>query len=103
MRMNRRERFMTAGASAPAGPEGARPRMGRALTRVYVDSELAVGQRLTVEGSAGNHIVRVLRLRVGDALTVFNGRGGEWGGKIDEMRRDTVQVSVLEHRDQERE
>src|SRR5882757_901561 len=73
------------------------------LTRVYVDSELAVGQRLTVEGSAGNHIVRVLRLRVGDALTVFNGRGGEWGGKIDEMRRDTVQVSVLEHRDQERE
>jgi 16S rRNA (uracil1498-N3)-methyltransferase len=73
------------------------------LTRVYVDSDLGVGQRLTVEGSAGNHIVRVLRLRVGDLLTVFNGRGGEWGGKIDEMRRDTVQVSVLEHRDQERE
>lgn len=73
------------------------------LTRVYVDAELQTGQRLTVDSSAGNHIARVLRLRVGDALTVFNGRGGEYGGKIDDMRRDTVQVSVLEHRDDERE
>src|SRR5438552_149150 len=73
------------------------------LTRVFVDGDLAVGQRLAVEGSAGNHIVRVLRSRVGDELTLFNGRGGEYGASIDEIRRDTVQVSVREHRDQERE
>ena len=73
------------------------------LTRVFVDVDLALGQRLTVEGSAGNHIVRVLRSRLGDELTLFNGRGGEYGASIDEIRRDTVQVSVREHRDQERE
>jgi 16S rRNA (uracil1498-N3)-methyltransferase len=73
------------------------------LTRVFVDEDLAVGQRLTVEGSAGNHVVRVLRLRVGDELTIFNGRGGEYRASIDEIRRDTVQVSVREHRDEERE
>ena len=73
------------------------------LTRVFVDDDLAVGQRLTVEGSAGNHIVRVLRARVGDELTIFNGRGGEYGTSIDEIRRDTVLVSVREHRDEERE
>jgi 16S rRNA (uracil1498-N3)-methyltransferase len=73
------------------------------LTRVFVDGDLATGQRLTVEGSAGNHIVRVLRSRIGDELTLFNGRGGEYGASIDEIRRDTVQVSVREHRDQERE
>jgi len=73
------------------------------LTRVFIDSDLAAGQRLTVEGSAGNHIVRVLRARVGDELTLFNGRGGEYGASIDEIRRDTVQVSVREHRNQERE
>lgn len=73
------------------------------LTRVYVDEDLAVGQRLTVEGSAGNHIVRVLRARVGDELTIFNGRGGEYGASIDDIRRDTVQVSVREHRVTERE
>jgi 16S rRNA (uracil1498-N3)-methyltransferase len=73
------------------------------LTRVFVDDDLAVGQRLTVEGSAGNHIVRVLRSRVGDELTIFNGRGGEYGASIEEIRRDTVQVSVREHRNEERE
>jgi 16S rRNA (uracil1498-N3)-methyltransferase len=73
------------------------------LTRVFVEGDLAIGQRLTVEGSAGNHIVRVLRSRVGDELTLFNGRGGEYGALIDDIRRDIVQVSVREHRDQERE
>jgi 16S rRNA (uracil1498-N3)-methyltransferase len=73
------------------------------LTRVFVDEDLAIGQRLAVEGSAGNHIVRVLRSRVGDELTIFNGRGGEYGASIEEIRRDTVQVSVRERRDEERE
>jgi 16S rRNA (uracil1498-N3)-methyltransferase len=73
------------------------------LTRVHVDAELQTGQRLTVEGSAGNHIVRVLRLRAGDALTLFNGQGGEYAGSIEEVRRDTVVVSVLERRETDRE
>jgi len=64
------------------------------LTRVFVDGELAAGQRLTVEGSAGNHIVRVLRSRVGDELTLFNGRGGEYGASIDEIRRKVVKELV---------
>jgi 16S rRNA (uracil1498-N3)-methyltransferase len=73
------------------------------LTRVYVDVELQTGRRLTVEGSAGNHISRVLRLRVGDVLTLFNGHGGEYAGSIEEIRRDTVVISVLERQDVERE
>jgi 16S rRNA (uracil1498-N3)-methyltransferase len=73
------------------------------LTRVHVDADLQSGRQLTVEGSAGNHIARVLRLRAGDGVTLFNGRGGEYGGSIDEVRRDTVLVSVLEHREVERE
>jgi 16S rRNA (uracil1498-N3)-methyltransferase len=73
------------------------------LTRVYVDTALQSGERLTLEGSAGNHIARVLRLRVGDSLTLFDGQGGEYGGTIAEMRRDVVLVNVLEHRPIERE
>jgi 16S rRNA (uracil1498-N3)-methyltransferase len=73
------------------------------LTRVHVDTELHTGQHLTVEGSAGNHIARVLRLRAGDALTLFNGHGGEYGGSIEEIRRDTVTISVAERREVDRE
>jgi 16S rRNA (uracil1498-N3)-methyltransferase len=73
------------------------------LTRVYLEAELQTGRRLTVEASAGNHIARVLRLRAGDSLTLFNGQGGEYAGSIEEIHRDTVVVSVLERREVDRE
>ncbi|HVW68271.1 MAG TPA: 16S rRNA (uracil(1498)-N(3))-methyltransferase [Steroidobacteraceae bacterium] len=73
------------------------------LTRVYVDGPVTLGEPLTVEGSAANHITRVLRLRVGDPLTVFDGSGGEFGARIEEFRKDTVRVCVDEHRELDRE
>jgi 16S rRNA (uracil1498-N3)-methyltransferase len=73
------------------------------LTRVYVEEALATGKSLVLEGSAANHIMRVLRLRDGDALTLFDGRGGEHGARITGFRKDSVQVEVQEHRAVERE
>jgi 16S rRNA (uracil1498-N3)-methyltransferase len=73
------------------------------LTRVYVDTPLTAGGRQLVEGSAANHIMRVLRLRTGDALTLFDGRGGEYAGRIEEFRKDAVVVTVHEPRTIERE
>ena len=73
------------------------------LTRVYVAAPVTTGKRLVVEGSAANHITRVLRLRSGDALTVFDGSGGEFGARIEEFRKDTVVVAVEEHRPLDRE
>ena len=73
------------------------------LTRVYVDTPVAAGKPVVVAGSAANHITRVLRLRSGDALTVFDGSGGEFGARIEEFRKDTVVVSVEDHRALDRE
>jgi len=73
------------------------------LTRVHVEQPLSVGQSCTLGGSAANHIMRVLRLRDGDALTVFDGSGGEYGARITAFRKDAVVVDVLEHRAVERE
>jgi 16S rRNA (uracil1498-N3)-methyltransferase len=73
------------------------------LTRVFVGEALAAGSTCSVDGSAANHIMRVLRLREGDALTLFDGRGGEYGARISGFRKDSVQVDVKEHRDVERE
>jgi 16S rRNA (uracil1498-N3)-methyltransferase len=73
------------------------------LTRVYVEAPVTSGKRLIVEGSAANHITRVLRLRSGDALTVFDGSGGEFGARIEEFRKDAVVVTVEEHRPSDRE
>ncbi len=73
------------------------------LTRVYVDEPLAPDSRVTLSGSAANHIRRVLRLAPGDALTVFDGRGGEYDARIDGLRKDTVLIAVGPHHPVERE
>ena len=73
------------------------------LTRVYVPGPLATGRRCTLDGDAAQHIARVLRLAPGDALTLFDGRGGEYPGRIDAVGRGTVDVAVGERRGVERE
>ena len=73
------------------------------LTRVYVDEPLASGAHIRLGESAAGHVVRVLRLRSGDVLTLFNGRGGEYAASIDKLHGGEVTVSVGEHRPIERE
>jgi 16S rRNA (uracil1498-N3)-methyltransferase len=73
------------------------------LSRVFVDAPLASGARVTLQGSAAAHLSRVLRLRVGDALTLFNGTGGEFAATIAGVGRDAVAVTVGEARPIERE
>ena len=73
------------------------------LTRVYVDQPLEAGARVTLTGSAANHVSRVLRLRAGQSLTLFNGQGGEHAASIDRSRGGEVTVAGGEHRPIERE
>jgi len=64
------------------------------LTRVHVFEPLAPGHRHTIEGDAANHIMRVLRLRPGDPLTLFDGRGGEHTARVEGFCKDSVIVEV---------
>jgi 16S rRNA (uracil1498-N3)-methyltransferase len=64
------------------------------LTRVYVEGPLLSGKRVKLEGSAASHITRVLRLRVGDALILFDGAGGEYEASIDKAHGGEVIVAV---------
>jgi 16S rRNA (uracil1498-N3)-methyltransferase len=73
------------------------------LTRVYVAGPLVSGQRVRLEGSAASHITRVLRLRIGAALVVFDGTGGEYEGSIDKAHGGEVLVAVGARADTERE
>ena len=73
------------------------------LTRVYVDAPLAAGTRVTLEGGAASHVTRVLRLRVGEALTLFNGAGGEYAASIEQVHDGRVAVTIGEQRALERE
>jgi 16S rRNA (uracil1498-N3)-methyltransferase len=73
------------------------------LTRVYLDAPLEAGARVTLTGSAARHLTRVLRLRSGQAFTLFNGRGGEYAATIEALHGERVAVAVGESRPIERE
>jgi 16S rRNA (uracil1498-N3)-methyltransferase len=55
--------------------------------RVYLDAVLEQAGEVSLEDAPAHHLARVLRLREGDALTVFNGRGGEWDAEFIGKRR----------------
>lgn len=52
---------------------------------------------------AAAHVSRVLRLRVGDALTVFDGRGGEHSAQLESIAKREVTVRLGTHSPIERE
>ena len=73
------------------------------LTRVHVPGPLSAGSVIELPPGTGQHLVRVLRMKVGDALRAFDGRGGEHEAVIVAERRGVVSVQVGAHHDIERE
>jgi len=64
------------------------------LIRVYTDAALAAGGRTTLAGTAASHVSRVLRLRAGDPVTLFNGDGWDYPGVVAALRGDRVEVDL---------
>jgi 16S rRNA (uracil1498-N3)-methyltransferase len=71
--------------------------------RFYFDAPLRAGSACTLPEDAAHHAIHVLRLRGGENITVFNGRGGEFAARIASIQRLRISVDVLEHRAIERE
>ncbi|MDD5176616.1 MAG: 16S rRNA (uracil(1498)-N(3))-methyltransferase [Sterolibacterium sp.] len=54
------------------------------ISRFYCPMPLQAGHTVTLPPEAAHHALRVLRLRSGDELVVFDGMGGEYPGKVEE-------------------
>ena len=52
------------------------------IIRSHVDQPLAVGQRITLPEDSSAHLLRVLRLAPGDAVTLFNGDGYDYSARL---------------------
>jgi len=64
------------------------------VSRIYVNASLETGAHVRLTGSAGAHLTRVLRLRPGAALTLFNGAGGEYAGTLESAGADGAVIAV---------
>ncbi len=67
------------------------------VPRVYVDLALAGQTHILLPAPAADHVVRVLRLRAGAELLLFDGTGGQFRAALERVRRSSVEARLLEH------
>ena len=72
------------------------------VSRFFCPQALAPDSLVELPPAASHHALRVLRLDVGDAVTLFNGEGGEYAGRIAGTDRG-VRVQLAEWQSVERE
>ncbi len=72
------------------------------MPRIYTPQDLSPETMIELDAPAARH-VQVLRMQPGDALTLFNGQGGEYAAKVLLMGRSQVQVQLAAHQSFERE
>ena len=71
--------------------------------RIHCDQRLGPGAQFALDADAAQHVAKSLRLKAGDSLVVFDGRGGEYDAAIQRIDRDRVDVKVGGLRDAARE
>ncbi len=72
------------------------------MPRFFIDGDLRVDQSLTLPDEVVRH-AQVLRLREGDALTLFNGRGGEYQAVLTALMKREAHCRVERFDDVSRE
>ncbi len=73
------------------------------LARFYCPMPLPASGRVELPNAQAHHAVRVLRLKTGDAVVLFNGQGGEVPGTIAQLQGNRVTVALQAPRTVERE
>lgn len=68
------------------------------VTRVFLDAPLAAGATLALPETAAGHLVRVLRLGVGDACVLFNGDGCDYQARIASAGKRAASVEIVARR-----
>jgi 16S rRNA (uracil1498-N3)-methyltransferase len=73
------------------------------IPRFFCPPPLASGEDFALPPGVAHHAVRVLRLKEGDALLLFDGEGGEYPARLARVDGREVLADVGEHRSVERE
>ncbi len=64
--------------------------------RLYVSPGLTAGMSLEVAAGQAHYLAQVMRLGVGDNVLLFNGRDGEWRGRIDAIGKKNAALTLVE-------
>jgi 16S rRNA (uracil1498-N3)-methyltransferase len=73
------------------------------IMRIYQNISLKNHSEIQLDEKSSHHIARVMRAKIGDALTIFNGEGGEYDAVIKEINKKYVTVEMKKFVDREAE
>jgi len=65
--------------------------------RIYSAAPLASGETIVLDAIAARHLREALRLSRGDAVVLFDGRGGEYAASVVTVSRERVEAQVGAH------
>jgi 16S rRNA (uracil1498-N3)-methyltransferase len=71
------------------------------LPRIHCDLRLGPGAQFALAPEAAQHVAKSLRLKAGDAIVVFDGRGGEYDATIQRAEKERVDVKLGVFREDE--
>ncbi|ABA56656.1 16S rRNA (uracil(1498)-N(3))-methyltransferase [Nitrosococcus oceani] len=66
------------------------------VPRVYFPLSLSIGSSVSLDERALQYVIRVLRLRLGAQLRLFDGRGAEYQAVLETIEKRAVKVRILE-------
>jgi len=55
--------------------------------RLYVEAALGAGLRVTPDNKQAHYLLHVMRAKVGDRVSLFNGRDGEWLARVTDISK----------------
>jgi len=65
------------------------------MHRFYHSNSLDLNQIIILDEFSSHHALRVMRVKVGDFLILFNGDGFEYRGRISDINKKTINVEIL--------
>jgi 16S rRNA (uracil1498-N3)-methyltransferase len=67
------------------------------VARIFQNVPIALSQTVHLNDEASHHLTRVLRVKSGDVITLFNGEGGEYQAEIKHIGKKEVVVFILSY------
>src|SRR5204862_140011 len=64
--------------------------------RLYTSASLGQGLGVPLEPPQAHYLLHVMRLTAGDTVLLFNGREGEWRGRLEQGGKSVVSVRLEE-------
>lgn len=65
--------------------------------RSFIDAPLAIGLEMLMPEQSSNHIVRVLRLHIGDTFHAFNGDGNDYVAEIISIDKKGAKICIVSY------